>query len=255
MLIKLDHLPGVADYPTPWLEIHRRKSCRGRFHVAILSELEKGASQGQVERECFRSLCVPGAGITSSHTSATSTSPKTEMRPCVFFQASGLAPRIAAAFNLTGMAHYTATVHWERGDQRFVDNRYSRGHVWRFDGGVEVPASSSPGVIPLPLSRADAVDPEEAFVASLSSCHMLWFLSLAAKAGFTVDSYEDQAEGIMAKNGKGKLAMTRVTLRPLAVFSGVVVPDRVRIEALHQQAHEECFIASSVLTEVGCEPR
>ena len=98
------------------------------------------------------------------------------------------------------MSHYTSTIRWERGNQPFLDNRYSRGHVWHFDGGTEVPASSSPSVVPLPMSRADAVDPEEAFVASLSSCHMLWFLSLAAKWKFVVDAYEDQAEGVMEKN-------------------------------------------------------
>ena len=153
------------------------------------------------------------------------------------------------------MSHYTATVAWARGTQAFLDNRYSRAHVWRFDGGIEVPASSSASVVPLPMSRADAVDPEEAFVASLSSCHMLWFLSIAAKARFTVDAYEDAAEGVMERNAQGKLAMTRVTLRPRVVFSGPAQPDRARLEALHHQAHEECFIASSVRTEVTCEPR
>ena len=153
------------------------------------------------------------------------------------------------------MSHYTAIVSWTRGDQAFLDNRYSRGHVWRFDGGIEVPASSSPSVIPLPMSRAEAVDPEEAFVASLSSCHMLWFLSLAAKAGFIVDRYEDRAEGLMAKNQQGKFAMTRVTLRPLVVFSGAHLPDKARLEGLHHAAHEECYIASSVRTEVLCEPQ
>jgi len=153
------------------------------------------------------------------------------------------------------MAHYTATISWERGTQVFLDQRYQRGHVWRFDGGIEVPASSSPSVIPLPMSRAEAVDPEEAFVASLSSCHMLWFLSLAAKAGFIVDRYEDRAEGLMAKNPQGKFAMTRVTLRPLVIFSGAQLPDKARLEALHHAAHEECYIASSVRTEVLCEPQ
>jgi organic hydroperoxide reductase OsmC/OhrA len=153
------------------------------------------------------------------------------------------------------MSHYTTTVKWERGSQAFVDNRYSRAHVWQFDGGIEVPASSSPSVIPLPLSRADAVDPEEAFVASLSSCHMLWFLSIAAKRRYTVDSYEDRAEGVMEKNPQGKLAMTKVTLRPLVVFSGVGRPDEAQLAELHHQAHEECFIANSVRTEVAIEPR
>ena len=153
------------------------------------------------------------------------------------------------------MSHYTATVAWARGTQAFLDHRYSRAHVWRFDGGIEVPASSSPSVIPLPWSRAEAVDPEEAFVASLSSCHMLWFLSIAAKARFVVDTYEDQAEGVMERNALGKLAMTRVTLRPRVVFAGPAQPDRAQLGALHHQAHAECFIANSVRTEVICEPR
>ncbi len=153
------------------------------------------------------------------------------------------------------MSHYTTLVKWERGAQPFVDNRYSRAHLWRFDGGTEVPASSSPSVVPLPFSRADAVDPEEAFVASLSSCHMLWFLSVAAKKRYVVDTYEDEAEGVMEKNPQGKLAMTKVTLRPRVVFDGTNVPDPAQLAALHHQAHEECFIANSVRTEVVVEPR
>jgi organic hydroperoxide reductase OsmC/OhrA len=153
------------------------------------------------------------------------------------------------------MSHYISTIHWARGTQPFLDNRYSRGHAWKFDGGVEVPASSSPSVIPLPLSRADAVDPEEAFVVSLSSCHMLWFLSIAAKQKFVVDSYEDEAIGVLGRNAQNKTAMTKVTLHPLVVFSGPNQPDKSQLDALHHQAHEECFIANSVLTEVVCEPR
>ncbi len=153
------------------------------------------------------------------------------------------------------MSHYTAVVRWERNAQPFLDQRYSRAHLWQFDGGTEVAASSSPGVIPLPMSRADAVDPEEAFVASLSSCHKLWFLSVAAKGKFIVDTYEDQAEGVMGRNVQGKLAMTRVTLHPLVLFSGPNLPDKAQVVALHHRAHAECFIASSVLTEVVGEPR
>jgi organic hydroperoxide reductase OsmC/OhrA len=153
------------------------------------------------------------------------------------------------------MSHYSSTIRWERGTQPFLDNRYSRAHVWRFDGGTEVPASSSPSVVPLPMSRADAVDPEEAFIASLSSCHMLWFLSIAAKRKFIVDSYEDQAEGVMEKNAGGRLAMTRVTLRPLVRFSGPTMPDEAQLDALHHAAHEQCFIANSVQSEVICEQR
>jgi organic hydroperoxide reductase OsmC/OhrA len=152
------------------------------------------------------------------------------------------------------MADYQVTVHWERGDQRFTDNRYSRGHTWIFDGGVEIPASSSPHIVPTPYSNANAVDPEEAFVASLSSCHMLWFLSIAAKRGFLVDSYADDAVGMMGKDRSGRLAMTRVTLRPAVVFSDHRLPTQAEIQAMHHEAHEKCYIANSVKTEVRCEP-
>jgi organic hydroperoxide reductase OsmC/OhrA len=152
------------------------------------------------------------------------------------------------------VGHYKVEILWERGDQAFVDNCYSRRHVLRFDGGAEVPASSSPGVVPLPMSDASAVDPEEAFVASLSSCHMLWFLSLAAQRKLRVDSYFDEADGLLKKNAEGKLAMTRVTLRPKVAFSGDRTPSREEIDQLHHEAHEECFLASSVKTEMRCEP-
>ena len=153
------------------------------------------------------------------------------------------------------MSAYTVEIRWSRGDQKFTDNRYSRAHLWLFDGGVEVPASSSPSVVPLPMSAAAAVDPEEAFVASLSSCHMLWFLAISAKKGYTVDSYEDAAVGVMGKNAAGKLAMTTVTLHPLVIFGSEKRPDRTQLDALHHDAHEECFIARSVRTQILLEPR
>ena len=152
------------------------------------------------------------------------------------------------------MANYSAEVLWLRGDGDFLGNRYSRRHLLRFDGGLEVPGSSSPQVVPLPLSDASALDPEEAFVASLSSCHMLWFLSIAAKHRFCVDRYFDAASGVMAKNAAGKIAMTVVTLRPDVTFSGDRLPARAELDQLHHEAHESCFIASSVKTEVRCEP-
>ena len=152
------------------------------------------------------------------------------------------------------MSKYSATIFWERGDQRFTDNRYSRSHSWSFDGGAKVLASSSPHVVPLPYSNASAVDPEEAFVASLSSCHMLWFLSIAAKRGFCVDSYVDNAVGTMSKGDFGKPAITRVVLRPKAAFSGERIPTQTELEAMHHEAHEECFIANSVKTDVQCQP-
>ena len=149
---------------------------------------------------------------------------------------------------------YTAQVQWERGEQPFTDNRYSRAHRWRFDGGAEVPGSSSPLSVRVPMSDPSAVDPEEAFVASLSSCHMLFFLGFAAEEKFRVDSYSDPAEGVMEKNAEGKVAMTRVTLRPKVVFSGERTPSREDLDHLHHRAHEACYIANSVRTEVSCEP-
>jgi organic hydroperoxide reductase OsmC/OhrA len=149
------------------------------------------------------------------------------------------------------MAHeYSATIRWARDGAVFSDNRYSRGHVWIFDGGIEVPASSSPSVVPLPLSREDAFDPEEAFVAALSSCHMLTFLAIAGKKRFVVDRYEDRALGIMTKNQNGKLFISKVTLDPVIEFSGDRIPTPDQIAELHHLSHQECFIANSVLTDV-----
>ena len=135
------------------------------------------------------------------------------------------------------MAQYTVTVAWSRGEQPFTDKRYSRGHTWSFDGGVDVRGSSSPHSVPLPYSQADAVDPEEAFVAALSSCHMLWFLSIAAQRGFCVDCYVDDAAGAMSRNAEGKMAMTVVTLRPDAAFSGARIPTAGEIDA---RKHSAC---------------
>lgn len=152
------------------------------------------------------------------------------------------------------MSTYSAIIRWQRNGAAFTDQRYSRAHEWHFDGGAVVPGSSSPHTVPLPYSDAAAVDPEEAFVAALSSCHLLWFLHLTAKAGFVVDRYEDRADGVMARNAEGRLAMTLVTLRPNAAFAGERQPTRAEVEALHHAAHEECFIANSVKSEVRCEP-
>jgi organic hydroperoxide reductase OsmC/OhrA len=153
------------------------------------------------------------------------------------------------------MAHeYRVTIVWTRGGAAFLDNRYSRGHVSKFDGGIEVPASSAPSSVRLPYSVAEAVDPEEALVAAISSCHMLTFLFVAAKAGFVVNRYEDDAHGIMTKNERGKLFVSRVTLKPAIAFGGAKQPDPTELEALHHQAHEECYIANSVRTEIVVEP-
>jgi organic hydroperoxide reductase OsmC/OhrA len=156
--------------------------------------------------------------------------------------------------NLIHMSTYKTTITWSRQEAVFSDNRYSRAHTWLFDGGIEVPASSSPHVVPPPMSVAAAVDPEEAFVVSLSSCHMLWFLSLAASRKWIVESYRDEAVGTLAKDDTGKFAMTVVTLRPEVVFGGERQPSAEEIQALHHRAHEECFIANSVKTDVRCEP-
>jgi organic hydroperoxide reductase OsmC/OhrA len=150
---------------------------------------------------------------------------------------------------------YAAEVRWQRGPhEAFTDNRYSRKHSLRFDGGTEVPGSSSPSVVPLPMSEAAAVDPEEAFVASLAACHMLWFLSLAAQQGHVVDSYRDAAVGVMTKNASGKLWISTVTLRPEVRCGGERQPSTEALLRLHHRAHEECFIANSVKSEVRCEP-
>ena len=152
------------------------------------------------------------------------------------------------------MSTYSAVIAWQRGQQAFGDHRYSRRHAWQFDGGVVVPASSSPQVVPLPMSDASAVDPEEAFVASLSSCHLLWFLDIAARAGWVVDDYRDEASGVLARNASGQLVMTLVTLRPQVRFGGSRQPDQAEVRRLHHAAHRACFIANSVKSEVRCEP-
>ena len=118
-----------------------------------------------------------------------------------------------------------------------------------------MPASASPHVVPLPMSVEAAVDPEEAFVGAVSSCHLLWFLGIARQHGYVVDSYEDEAVGVMTKNADGKLFISTVTLRPRIVFAGDMQPDAAALERLHHEAHEECFIAHSIRSEVRVEPR
>ena len=153
------------------------------------------------------------------------------------------------------MSEHRAHVEWERGPlEAFTDHRYSRRHVLRFDGGAEVAGSSSPHSVPLPYSDASAVDPEEMFVAALSSCHMLWFLSLAARAGFQVQHYTDEAVGTMARRDDGRVAVTTITLRPRVAFGGTRRPSAAEFEALHHHAHDECYIAQSVACAVQCEP-
>ena len=149
------------------------------------------------------------------------------------------------------MTHqYRATVAWRRGDAKFTDQRYSRAHEWSFDGGVTVPASSSPLSVRLPYSVAEAVDPEEALVAALASCHMMTFLYVAAKQGFVVDSYADDAAGEMTKNERGKMWVSKVMLAPAITFGGEKRPSPEQLDELHHLAHEECYIANSVKSEV-----
>ena len=152
------------------------------------------------------------------------------------------------------MSIYTARVSWTRKPgERFTDGQYSRAHEWRFDGGALVAASSSPSVVRVPFSDPAGIDPEEALVAALSSCHMLFFLDFAKRRGFVVESYVDAAEGVMAKGADGRIQMTRVVLKPLVAFSGGKRPTAAEVEAIHHQAHEACYIANSVKAEVVVE--
>ncbi|HEY1940633.1 MAG TPA: OsmC family protein [Roseiarcus sp.] len=153
------------------------------------------------------------------------------------------------------MATYTSTVRWSRKpEERFLDGRYSRAHEWAFDGGARVPASASPQVVRPPFSDPAGVDPEEALVAALSSCHMLFFLDFAKRKGFVVDSYSDEATGTMGAGPEGRISMTEVVLRPHIVFSGEKRPTAADSAALHHAAHEACYIANSVRSEVRVAP-
>ena len=150
------------------------------------------------------------------------------------------------------MSH-TATIRWSRkGEGEFSKGQYSRAHEWLFDGGARVAASPSPHIVPAPWSDSSGVDPEEAFVASLSSCHMLFFVDFARRAGLVVDEYVDAAEGVLEKRSDGRFAMSRVTLRPSVTWNGDP-PDEAKVADLHHRAHEACFIANSVTTEVIVE--
>ena len=152
------------------------------------------------------------------------------------------------------MSSYTATIRWTRDPgSDFASGQYSRAHEWAFDGGLVVPASASPDNVPPGTADEAGVDPEEAFVASLSSCHMLFFVDFARRAGFVVDSYVDEAEGVLEKRADGKMWMSKVTLHPRVEFSGEARPSDGDIADLHHLAHEACFIANSVTTEVTVE--
>jgi organic hydroperoxide reductase OsmC/OhrA len=148
------------------------------------------------------------------------------------------------------MATYTATVAWARGGAAFADGKYSREHLISFDGGVSIAGSASPHVVRLPMSKEEAADPEEMLVASLSACHMLFFLDFARRAGFVIDSYVDAAEGVMEKDERGRMAVTKVTLKPEIAWSGDKRPTGADIEDLHHKSHDACFIANSFRGEV-----
>ncbi len=150
------------------------------------------------------------------------------------------------------MGKHVATIDWSS-DGQFASGRYSRRHEWRFDGGVVVPGSSSPDVVRVPMSDPAAVDPEEALVAAAASCHLLTFLWAAQKAGFEVESYRDDAEGTMGAVAPGRMAVTRIVLRPRIVFAGPA-PAADVLARLHHEAHEQCFIANSLRSEVVVEP-
>jgi organic hydroperoxide reductase OsmC/OhrA len=149
------------------------------------------------------------------------------------------------------MSEHEALIEW-RSDGHFTDGSYSRGHSWKFDGGAEVRGSSSPHVVRPPMSDPAGVDPEEALIASASSCHLLWFLSLAQGAGLDVVSYRDQASGIMGRDERGRTAITRITLRPEIEFAGRQ-PDPEELQRLHHEAHDKCFIANSIRSEIAIE--
>ncbi|MDY6923922.1 MAG: OsmC family protein [Pseudomonadota bacterium] len=153
------------------------------------------------------------------------------------------------------MSEHVATVEWTRNGQVFSDNQYGRAHDWRFDGGAVVRGSSAPSSVPEPLSDPAAVDPEEALVAAVSSCHMLFFLAYARRDGFVVDRYRDDAVGVLGRDERGRTSITTITLRPDIAFSGEARPDAASIAGLHHRAHEACYVANSIRAAIAVEPR
>jgi organic hydroperoxide reductase OsmC/OhrA len=144
------------------------------------------------------------------------------------------------------MSEHKVTLRWERGGAEFSYQTYPRDHIWSFDGGHTMTGTAAPAYLGTPAN----VDPEEAFVASLSSCHMLTFLAIACKQKFALDSYGDEAIGYMEKNAEGKMAITRVELHPTLSWSGDRIPSAEELDKMHHAAHENCFIANSVRTNV-----
>ena len=156
----------------------------------------------------------------------------------------------AVSKNFENMSEHKATIAWTRSSPDFLKGKYSREHTWTFDGGLTVPASSALSSVPVPYSNPANVDPEEAFVAAVSSCHMLTFLFLASRQGFQADSYHDEAVGLMTKNDKGTPWVSSIKLMPIIAYSGDKLPTQADEERLHHFAHEQCFIANSIKTEV-----
>jgi len=149
---------------------------------------------------------------------------------------------------------HRAVIRWKRNGADFRGGHYSREHIWTFDGGINVPASASPAIVPVPYSNPACLDPEEAFVAAISSCHMLTFLHLASRKGFEVESYSDEAVGAMTANEQGALWISSITLNPAVEFGGKKLPTMAEQDELHHLAHEECFLANSVKTRVHIRP-
>ena len=151
------------------------------------------------------------------------------------------------------MSEHVCTLHWRNSGPDILKRLYSREHTWSFDGGLTIPASPSPHIVPAPWSNAGSVDPEEAFVAAVASCHMLWFLHVAIDAGFAAETYHDTAAGEMVANEHGALWISRITLRPAVTWGGERQPSETEVRHLHHLAHQLCFIANSIKTEVVIE--
>lgn len=152
------------------------------------------------------------------------------------------------------MHNYQATIQWHRNQQKFTDLKYSRSHSWHFDGGLSIAASSSAHIVPLPYSVAENIDPEEAYIAALSSCHMLFFLSIAAKQGYVIDYYSDSATGLLQQTEEKTMAITQVILAPKVVVAESQIMPVQKQMPIHEQAHKQCFIANSVKTTITINP-
>ncbi|MDZ7757875.1 OsmC family protein [Rhodohalobacter sp.] len=153
------------------------------------------------------------------------------------------------------MAHYTVTIEWKRDGAKFLDHKYQRSHTWTFENGLTLKAAASSHIVGDSFTDPSAIDPEEAFTASVASCHMLWFLSIAAGRGFVVNKYSDHSEGVLEKNGEGKLAITRIYIKPVVSFEADNAPGREDFLKLHQEAHRKCFIANSIKSEIEISPK